>query len=159
MGDRERSLTRAIERLGAAFEITAVSPWYETAPVGGIDQPDFLNLVVQARTPLTPRGVLDATLEVERALGRRRDGPRNGPRTIDIDLLLYGRSIVDQPGLQVPHPRLHQRAFVLAPLSDIAPTLIHPTLALPIRDLLAALPADARRGVLPYRPNHIGDFA
>ncbi len=163
LGDREGVLHEAISRLCEHLEIKAVSPWYETMPVGKIDQPDFLNLVLEARTGLTPREVIDLVLAVERALGRQRrmvgdlpsdeagigsgDGELNGPRIIDIDLLLYGREVVDEPGVQVPHPRLHERAFVLVPFADVAPTLVHPTLGRSIAELLDSLTAEARSGV------------
>jgi 2-amino-4-hydroxy-6-hydroxymethyldihydropteridine diphosphokinase len=101
----------------------AVSEIRETEPVGPVEQPAFLNAAAKLRTTLGARELLDALLEIERALGRTRDGPRWGPRTIDLDLLLYGDERLDEPGLTVPHPRLAERLFVLEPLSDLEPTL------------------------------------
>ena len=96
----------------------------ETAPVGYREQPDFLNGVAALATTLAPRELLDVLLAVERSLGRTREGgPRFGPRTIDLDLLLYGDEVIDEPGLTVPHPRLHERLFVLEPLHELDPTL------------------------------------
>ena len=117
LGDREASIRRAAELIGA----TRLSPVIETEPWGYEDQPRFLNAVAEIETDLAPRALLDRLLEVERELGRERTGPRYGPRTIDLDLLLYGDERVDEPGLQVPHPRLHERAFALAPLAALVP--------------------------------------
>ena len=117
LGDREASIRRAAELIGA----TRLSPVIETEPWGYADQPRFLNAVAEIETDLAPRALLDRLLEVERELGRERTGPRYGPRTIDLDLLLYGDERVDEPGLQVPHPRLHERAFALAPLAALVP--------------------------------------
>ena len=117
LGDREASIRRAAELIGA----TRLSPVIETEPWGYADQPRFLNAVAEIDTDLAPRALLDRLLEVERELGRERTGPRYGPRTIDLDLLLYGDERVDEPGLQVPHPRLHERAFALAPLAALVP--------------------------------------
>jgi len=117
LGDREASIRRAAELIGA----TRLSPVIETEPWGYEDQPRFLNAVAEIDTDLSPRALLDRLLEVERELGRERTGPRYGPRTIDLDLLLYGDERVDEPGLQVPHPRLHERAFALAPLAALVP--------------------------------------
>ena len=117
LGDREASIRRAAELIGA----TRLSPVIETEPWGYADQPRFLNAVAEIDTDLSPRALLDRLLEVERELGRERTGPRYGPRTIDLDLLLYGDERVDEPGLQVPHPRLHERAFALAPLAALVP--------------------------------------
>jgi 2-amino-4-hydroxy-6-hydroxymethyldihydropteridine diphosphokinase len=112
LGDREGTLLAAAERLGPH----RLSPIVETEPWGYSDQPRFLNAVAELETDLTPRELLDRLLEVERELGRVRGGPRYGPRTIDLDLLLYGDLVIDEPGLTVPHPRLGDRMFVLEPL-------------------------------------------
>ena len=117
-------MRRAIDLLGD--EVVAVSTFRETDPVGYEDQPRFLNAAVALETPLTPRELLDRLLAVERELGRTRDGPRYGPRTIDLDLLLYGDETVDEPGLRVPHPRLAERRFALEPLFELDPGLIIP---------------------------------
>jgi 2-amino-4-hydroxy-6-hydroxymethyldihydropteridine diphosphokinase len=122
LGDREDTLRTAVERLAATpgVEVVAVSSLRETDPVGPItDQPRFLNGAVAVETTLTPRRLLDILLAIEAGLGRTRTGPPGGPRTLDLDLLLYGDERVDQPGLQVPHPRLHERSFVLEPLHEL----------------------------------------
>jgi 2-amino-4-hydroxy-6-hydroxymethyldihydropteridine diphosphokinase len=124
LGDREATMRCAIDLLGE--DVVAVSTFRETDPVGYEDQPRFLNAAVALETALTPREVLDRLLAVERQLGRTRDGPRYGPRTIDLDLLLYGEEIVDEPGLRVPHPRLAERRFALEPLFELDPGLVIP---------------------------------
>src|SRR5437879_4241330 len=115
LGDREATIRRAVQLLGAApgVRIVGVSTLRETDPVGYLDQPRFLNGAAELDTTLAARELLDALLAVERALGRERSGPRFGPRTIDLDLLLYGHERIDEPGLRVPHPRLHERPFAL----------------------------------------------
>ena len=140
LGDREATIRRAVELLGAEPEVdvVAVSTLRETDPVGYVDQPRFLNGAAALETTLTPRELLDRLLEVERALGRERTGPRFGPRTIDLDLLLYGDERIDEPGLRVPHPRLHERAFALEPLAELDPALEIPGRG-PVQTLLAAL--------------------
>jgi 2-amino-4-hydroxy-6-hydroxymethyldihydropteridine diphosphokinase len=125
LGDRERTLRAALELLGRrpGVRVRCVSSFRETAPVGYVDQPDFLNAAAEVETTLGARELLDQLLGVERSLGRSRDGRRFGPRTIDLDLLLYGDGVVDEPGLTVPHPRLHERRFALEPLAELDPTL------------------------------------
>jgi 2-amino-4-hydroxy-6-hydroxymethyldihydropteridine diphosphokinase len=139
-GDRAGYLRRAVELLRAepGLEVIAVSSVRETEPVGLVDQPRFLNAAVEIETGLTAPDLLDRLLAVEQALGRRRTGPRWGPRTIDLDLLLYGREVVDEPGLTVPHPRLAERRFVLEPLHELDPNLVVPRRG-PVSDLLSAL--------------------
>jgi 2-amino-4-hydroxy-6-hydroxymethyldihydropteridine diphosphokinase len=122
LGEREKTLRTALDRLAAnsAVEVVAVSTFRDTDPVGPIrDQPRFLNGVAALETSLGPRRLLELLLEVEAELGRTREGPRGGPRTIDLDLLLYEDVTLDEPGLQVPHPRLHERDFVLEPLAEL----------------------------------------
>ena len=138
LGDRRSTIETAIERLGAVegVEVTAVSSLRETDPVGVVEQPRFLNGAVELETTLSAHDLLDALLEVERGLGRVR-GERWGPRTIDFDLLLYGDEVVDEPGLRIPHPRLHERRFVLEPLAELAPSLSVPGQG-SVSDLLAA---------------------
>jgi 2-amino-4-hydroxy-6-hydroxymethyldihydropteridine diphosphokinase len=139
LGDREGNLRRAVELLAAedGIEVAAVSEIRETDPVGPVEQGPFLNGVVRIETDLGPRELLARLLAVEQRLGRvRRE--RWGPRTIDLDLLLYGNQAVDEPGLTVPHPRLHERRFALEPLSDLAPGLEIPGKG-PISALLAEL--------------------
>jgi 2-amino-4-hydroxy-6-hydroxymethyldihydropteridine diphosphokinase len=140
LGDREAFLRQAVELLRAEPEIdvTAVSSVRETDPVGLVDQPRFLNAVARVETDLAPRKLLDRMLAAERALGRRRDGPRFGPRTIDLDLLLYGDEEIEEPGLTVPHPRLAERRFVLEPLHELDPGLVVPGRGR-VSDLLSAL--------------------
>jgi len=125
LGDREQMLRRAVERLGEVegVDVTAVSQLRETDPVGVVDQPRFLNGAAALDTTLAPRALLDALLALERGLGRVRDGRRWGPRTVDLDLLVYGDLSIDEPGLTVPHPRLHERRFVLEPLAELDPEL------------------------------------
>jgi len=125
LGDREATLRRAVELLRAVrgVEVVAVSSLRETEPVGVVDQPRFLNGAVALETELSPRELLETLLAVERDLGRVRDGERWGPRTVDLDLLVYGDLVVDEHGLHVPHPRLHERAFALEPLAELDPTL------------------------------------
>lgn len=140
LGDREATLRRALDLLGAreGVAVDAVSTLRETEPVGFLDQPRFLNGAVRLETELSPRELLAALLEVERELGRDRSGPRFGPRTVDLDLLLYGEVELDEDGLTVPHPRLHERGFVLEPLAELAPGLVVPGLG-PLETLLSEL--------------------
>lgn len=125
LGDRAATLRRAVELLAgeAGVDVVAVSELRETDPVGVVDQPRFLNGAAMVETSLSPRELLDVLLRIERSLGRVRDGTRWGPRTIDLDLLLYGAEEVEEPGLQVPHPRLHERLFALVPLAELDPEL------------------------------------
>lgn len=140
LGDREAALRAALDGLAATpgVDVVAVSSFRETDPVGYLDQPRFLNGAAAVETELSPRELLDALLAVERALGRTRDGPRFGPRTIDLDLLVYGATVVDEPGLTVPHPRLHERRFALEPLAELDPELVLPGRG-PIQTLLSNL--------------------
>lgn len=121
LGDREGNIAAAVARLAAWPGVTVerVSSLYETAPVGYTDQPDFLNAVVRVRTTLTPRELLAACLAVERELGRERK-IRWGPRTIDIDVLFFDDAVVETDELTLPHPRFHERCFVLVPLAEVA---------------------------------------
>jgi 2-amino-4-hydroxy-6-hydroxymethyldihydropteridine diphosphokinase len=140
LGDREESIRRAVDRLRAepGIEVVAVSSLRETQPVGYGDQPDFLNGAVALETSLPPRELLARLLAVERELGRvREEGLRFGPRTIDLDLLLYGGETVDEQGLTVPHPRLAERRFALEPLAELDPELTLPD-GRRVRDLLDA---------------------
>ena len=144
LGDREATLRNAVEELGRlpSTEVRAVSRFRDTAPVGYVDQPRFLNGAVELETALGPRELLDELLRIERELGRdRTQGPPQGPRTADLDLLLYGEEEIDEPGLQVPHPRLHERRFVLEPLSDLDAALFLPGRG-EVQVLLAGLDSD-----------------
>jgi 2-amino-4-hydroxy-6-hydroxymethyldihydropteridine diphosphokinase len=145
IGDREAYLRSAIDSLGlAGIGILRESPVYETEPVGLAGQRWFLNMAVEAKTALFPMQLLARTAKIERELGRVRTVP-NGPRTIDIDILLYGSAVVHTPRLEIPHPRLHERRFVLAPLADLAPDLRHPLLHKTMRQLLEAAPPETVR--------------
>ena len=128
LGDRAATLARAVELVGQrpAIEIVAVSSFRETDPVGFLDQPRFLNAAVALETSLAPEELLGTLLEIERELGRTREGPRYGPRTVDLDLLLVEGVTLDVPGLTLPHPRLHERAFALEPLAELDPSLVVP---------------------------------
>jgi len=138
VGNRRENLDHAVELLAAepGVRVLAVSSVRETDPVGYEDQPRFLNAACAVETELGPRELLERLLAIERALGRERTGPRFGPRTIDLDLLLYGNETLDEPGLTVPHPRLAERLFVLEPLHELAPDLVWPD-GRAIRDLVA----------------------
>jgi 2-amino-4-hydroxy-6-hydroxymethyldihydropteridine diphosphokinase len=137
LGEREATLWKALEGLGATegIEVLAVSSFRETDPVGVVDQPRFVNAAAALETSLSPRELLERLLDVERSLGRDRAvEERWGPRTLDLDLLLYGGESIDEPGLEVPHPRLTERAFVLEPLLELDPDLRLPD-GRPLRDL------------------------
>ena len=129
VGPREVTLLRAVDRLAEAddVEVLAVSQLRETDPVGMVDQPGFLNGAVRIDTSLPPRALLELLLRIEQSLGRVRE-ERWGPRTVDLDLLVYGDVNVDEPGLRVPHPRLHERRFALEPLAELEPELVVPGL-------------------------------
>jgi 2-amino-4-hydroxy-6-hydroxymethyldihydropteridine diphosphokinase len=139
VGDRAANLNTAIDRLRALGDVVAVSSCYETEPVEFTAQAWFLNCAVTLDTDKTPKQLLAGILDIEQRLGRRRT-PRKGPRIIDIDILLFGHSIVDDPGLTIPHPAQHERRFVLEPLAEIAPDARHPVLKQTIQELHDALP-------------------
>jgi 2-amino-4-hydroxy-6-hydroxymethyldihydropteridine diphosphokinase len=144
LGDRLANIEAALAALRATRGITVnkVSDMIESAPVGPPGQGPYLNGAAMLATNLTPRDLLDRFLAIESALGRNRaDSPRHGPRTIDIDLLLYGDRVINEPGLHVPHPCMHERGFVLAPLAQIAGQALHPVLNLTIQCLLTRLPS------------------
>jgi 2-amino-4-hydroxy-6-hydroxymethyldihydropteridine diphosphokinase len=128
LGDRERTLRSAVDALAATegVEVVAVSTLRETEPVGVGPQPLFLNGVAELETTLSPRELIDRLLAVEQRFGRVRIPGEHGPRTLDLDLLLVGREVVEEPGLTLPHPRLHERRFVLEPLAELAPGLVVP---------------------------------
>ena len=139
LGDREANLRRAVEAVDASSTwLKRVSSFRDTEPVGFEKQPRFLNAAMEVGTVLSARELLESLLEIEQRLGRVRDGQRFGPRKIDLDLLVYGDSSIVEPGLSVPHPRLHERRFVLEPLAEIAPQLVIPGLGR-VTSLLAKL--------------------
>jgi 2-amino-4-hydroxy-6-hydroxymethyldihydropteridine diphosphokinase len=140
LGDRKATIERALRLLDEAegVEVVAVSALRETEPWGPVDQPWFLNGAAGLDTTLTPAELLEALLDVERRLGRVRGGERYGPRTIDLDLLLFDDVVTDEPGLTLPHPRLHERRFALEPLVELDPALVVPGQGA-VGDLLAAL--------------------
>jgi 2-amino-4-hydroxy-6-hydroxymethyldihydropteridine diphosphokinase len=140
LGDREGNLRTAIEKLKEIGNPVAVSSFYETEPVEVQSQPWFLNCAVKLDTEKMPRQLIAAILALEQEMGRQRK-QQKGPRTIDIDILLFGSSVIEIPSLTVPHPRMHERRFVLEPLAEIAPDARHPVFKRTIRELRDALPA------------------
>ncbi len=151
VGDRERLIQEALERLATAgLRLLRVSSVYETEPVGRRDQPWFLNLVVEADTDLFPRMLLTRLQRIERELGRRRLS-RQGPRTMDIDLLFYGEAVVRTREIEIPHPRLPERRFVLEPLAELVPDLRHPVSRRTVRAMLAGK-RDQKVRKVAFRP-------
>ncbi|UXV42626.1 2-amino-4-hydroxy-6-hydroxymethyldihydropteridine diphosphokinase [Staphylococcus simulans] len=136
VGDRENQLKEAICLLDeqSGIKVVKVSSFYETEPVGYVDQPDFLNLCVEIQTELSPKAVLERGLVIEQQLHRVRK-ERWGPRTLDIDILLYGDQIIEEQDLTIPHPRMTERAFVLIPLQEIAPNKVEPRTQNKIKDI------------------------
>lgn len=141
LGEPERQIARALRELAElpSTRVDRVSSLYRSAPVGYRDQPDFVNAVAAVETRLTPSALLEGLLAIERGHGRQRDF-RNAPRTLDLDIVLYGDLALDQPGLVIPHPRMHERAFVVVPLVEIAPEAAIPGRGR-ARDLLAGVDA------------------
>lgn len=138
LGDRHQNLRRALRLLSEKMTIQMVSSIYETEPIGFSDQPVFLNAVCKATTSLSPEGLLLAAKEIEQEIGRTPTF-QNGPRLIDIDILLYDNRIISTPDLEIPHPRMSERAFVLAPLAEIAPDLVHPIKGKRVSELIEAV--------------------
>lgn len=151
IANRDAHLIAALQALASLMTIERVSAVYDTAPMHMTDQPRFHNIALAATTSLSPLELLRGVKAIERALGRTA-GPRYGPRVIDIDLLFYDQLVLQSDELTIPHPRLAERAFVLAPLAEIAPTLIHPALGETLSDLLQRVAgSDVRRiGPLPH---------
>ena len=149
LGEREQNIRAAIDKLCAHGEVSKISSLYETAPMEVIAQPMFVNAVVELETRQSPHQLLQSLLAVEKSLGRDRLGsPPKGPRLIDLDIVLYGREVVRDDVLTIPHPAMHLRRFVLEPLVEIAPDAFHPVFMRPASELLAELPAntgDVRR--------------
>ena len=139
-GSPQETLDAAINKLAELGHLTAQSSYYSTEPIGYADQPEFLNAAIALETPLDPQTLLDRLLEIERSFGRDRShGIPNGPRTLDLDILLYGDYVLNTQALQLPHPRMAQRSFVLLPMAEIAPKLIHPELRRSMTQLLQDL--------------------
>ena len=149
LGDRDANLQEALALLSRLGQIQAVSSIYETAPWGYLDQPDFLNCVCALATDLEPQPLLSATQRVERELGRRPNF-RFGPRLIDVDILLHGDSVYASPDLEIPHPRMAVRAFVLVPMDEIAPDVPHPVLRRSIAELAEVV--EGKEGVRLWSP-------
>ncbi len=148
LGDRSANLRAAITAMPPGVRVIQESPVYETEPWGLTDQPFFLNMVLKAETSLGPVELLQQLKNLEAGLGRQ-PSVRWGPRLIDIDILFYADLVLEIKGLVIPHPHLHERAFVLVPLADLAPDLLHPVFCKSVRDLLAGVDAS---GVKRYEP-------
>lgn len=140
LGQREEFLRKAVEQISnRAGKCVSISSLYETAPWGKLDQPSFLNQAIKLETTLPPKELLKVLLDIEQELGRSRQ-EKYGPRTIDIDILLYGNEVIDSPQLQVPHPQMALRRFALLPLLELSPQLIHPVGEISIKLLLEQCP-------------------
>ncbi len=148
LGDREEALRRAVLALARALRVRVVSSLYESAPMYVEDQPPFLNMALVAETALDPAALLALVKGLEAALGRT-PGRRFGPRLVDIDILFYGDAVLSLPDLEIPHPRLAERAFVLRPLAEIVPEYRHPRLGVTVAVLSAVLPG---HGGVVHRP-------
>jgi 2-amino-4-hydroxy-6-hydroxymethyldihydropteridine diphosphokinase len=140
LGDRAANLREAIQKLADLGNVVAASSFYETEPVELTAQPWFLNCAVKLDTEKMPRQLISAILSLEQSMGRQRK-QKKGPRIIDIDILLFGSSVIEIPSLTIPHPKLHERRFVLEPLAEIAPDARHPVFKRSMRELRDALPA------------------
>ena len=147
LGHREHNLRRAIRILRRYVRLRRASSVYETAPWGFGQQPAFLNCVLDVTATVAPSQLLSSVKSLEREMGRQ-PGLRYGPRLIDVDILFYGGQIIEYPELHIPHPRLHQRAFVLVPLAELAPELLHPTSKLTVAQL--SVQVTDREGVKPW---------
>ena len=150
MGNRQQNLDLALELLANRLKIGRISSIYETEPQGNVDQPRFLNLVCRAETRLSPEGLLAMAKGIERKLGRK-PGTSNLPRPMDIDILFYGDRIIKTGELVIPHPRLVERAFVLVPLVEIAPDLVHPESGQPVKKILEGI--TEKQGVFHWDNN------
>lgn len=145
LGGREANLREAVRLVSKLGEVRAVSSFYDTEPVGYLDQPRFLNGALLLATELPPEDLMRELLAIERAMGRERTGAvSKGPRTIDLDLLLYDDRMIETGELTLPHPAMHEREFVLRPLAEIAPEMLHPVLGLTVREMLKKQQAGIR---------------
>jgi 2-amino-4-hydroxy-6-hydroxymethyldihydropteridine diphosphokinase len=138
LGDRQANIISAVKTLSHHAKIKQTSSLFETAPEGFINQPDFLNCVVSIETDVKPMPLLRLLRKTEKGLGRQ-ESFRNAPRPIDLDILFYGDQLINQKGMEIPHPRLHERAFVLVPMVQIAPQFVHPALHKTMQQLLSEL--------------------
>ena len=150
MGEKQENLIRALDYISQRLRIEKKSSVYDTEPVGNVNQPRFLNMVCRVSTSLPPASLLGVLKGIESKMGRLPSGSSTSPRPIDIDILLYGDEVIDTPDLKIPHPRLAERAFVLVPLAEIAPDLIHPVLKHSVKDLLRLIQGNTQ-GVLKLR--------
>ncbi len=149
LGDRRANLRLALDRLQSLTRLEEVSSLYETAPQGIVDQPSFYNAVCRVTTALEPEALLRVLKSLEHEIGRRPGGPPGGPRPIDLDILLYDERVLSAPALEVPHPRLPERAFVLVPLCELAPEQRHPVLGSTMQELLDSLEDQGVRRIAP----------
>jgi 2-amino-4-hydroxy-6-hydroxymethyldihydropteridine diphosphokinase len=158
-GGPEATLTAAAERLKSLGHVTRRSSLYSTEPVGFAEQPRFVNAVVELEADLEPRELLEGLLKIEQEFGRdRREGIRNGPRTLDLDILLLGDAKISEPGLEIPHPRLAERTFVLIPLIEISSSIVHTGLGLAVSQLLHYLRVGTESGEDAPIPIQWGDW-
>ena len=140
LGDREANLNAAVERLGELGEVVGVSGFHDTEPVGFVEQPRFLNAAALVETEMGAGDLMRALLQIELDMGRDRTATvAKGPRVIDLDLLLFGDAVVSEAGVEVPHPAMHERGFVLAPLSEIAGGMVHPVRKKTVAEMLGDL--------------------
>lgn len=149
MGEKQENLLRAMDYISQRLRIEKKSSMYDTEPVGNVNQPRYLNMVCRVSTSLAPATLLSVLKGIESKMGRLPVHPANSPRIIDIDILLFGDEVVDTPDLKIPHPKLAERAFVLVPLAEIAPDLVHPVLKQSIKDLLRLV--QGTQGVLKLK--------
>ncbi len=156
LGDREGNLRRAISRISGTMKLVDVSSVYETEPMYREDQGWFLNCVIVVETDLEPGPLLEQLNEIEKKLGRERQAEKNAPRPIDLDILFYGEQVIAGPSLEVPHPKLAERAFVLLPLNEIRPRLVHPVLKKSVAELLEGL--DTEKTAIK-RPDLLADLS
>ena len=150
LGDRVHNLKRCVTLVSEWLGDVEVSSIYETAPVGFSNQPGFFNAACRLRTRVNPFELMHNIRKIEATVGRHRTFV-NAPRTLDVDILLFGKLVIETPPVVAPHPGLHERSFALAPLAELAPSLIHPGLGLSVTELLSSMPDEPRRVVLPSR--------